>query len=86
MRLNSVWRRIIDKKNRREAFRAILPYAGQLADEMNLRLLLQQELQGEILFVEEIVIEGIHFKAEKKRRLFERIRERIKRFFGRNVK
>ncbi len=61
-----------------EARRAILLHAAQLAEEMNLRLLLRQELYGDILFVEEIVVTGFHTKTEKKRRLLGRVPEWMK--------
>jgi len=74
--LNSAWRRIIHKKERKKDYkedcRDILLHAGQLAQEMNLRLLLWQELYGDCLFVEEIAVTGLCLETGKERRLLER--------------
>lgn len=61
-----------------EERRTILLHAARLGEEINLRLLLQQELYGDILFVEEIVVTGIGMRTEKKRRLSGRVPEWIK--------
>ncbi len=82
MRSNSAWRRIINRKKRREAARLVLLHAGQLAEEMNLRLLLRQELDGEILFVEELVVTEFSFKPGKKTGLPERGRDWKGRIFS----
>lgn len=46
----------------------ILQHAGQLADEMNLRLLLEQPMRGDVLFVEEVTVTNLCLTPEKKRR------------------
>lgn len=59
MKLSLVWKKIISKRRfKRSGWEDILLNTGRLAEEMNLRLLLQQELYGDVLYVEEIEVTG----------------------------
>lgn len=58
----------------------ILFHAKELAAEMNLRLLLEQETQGEVLFVESIAVMDISYPQEQKKAgFFARMLCRIRR-------
>ena len=63
---------------RKELERLILEYTEELAEDINLRLLAQQEIEpagfrrgryhtGEVLYVESIIITDIRYPAKKKR-------------------
>lgn len=66
--------------------REILLWAGELAWEMNLRLLLDGELglgkEERILFVESVSVTDIHCPVKRKRSLFDRIKLILKRKKG----
>lgn len=68
MRSNLALKKIINKKRQKETAQAVCRQTAQLVEEMNLRLLLQQKLDGEILFVEEIAVTGLYWKTGKKRK------------------
>ena len=83
------WRKIMSKQKvskkqaagqdrKKELERLILEYTEELAEDINLRLLAQQEIEpagfrrgryhtGEVLYVESIIITDIRYPAKKKR-------------------
>lgn len=84
------WRKSRKKQKKEKAEAAernrvcqeIQKHAEELAGEMNLRLLPEQDFAEKILFVERIIITQIHYPAEQKKRGFlQRIYEYICGFF-----
>lgn len=61
------WKKITNRKEK-AVRRELFCYVGHLAEEMNRRLLMEQKLEQEFLFVESITIMEIRFASEKRRR------------------
>jgi len=58
------WKKITNRKEK-AVRRELFCYVGHLAEEMNRRLLMEQKLEQEFLFVESITIMEIRFASEK---------------------
>lgn len=67
---------------RKKLYGEVLAQEERLAGEMNLRLLLEQPLDGKVLFVEELAVTDICFPAKNKRRRWRKDMDHMENIFS----